>query len=147
MSRPELSVESDARRQAMDRSGSRTARAAVCPNCRAELDAHENVSSKESTGHCIRCGGRLPSGDGQRGTDRTMASVSSRSPPLGGLVLVWRNWVLRLLERIYWIGTFIGSLTLLVCGGFVPVARGWLRNEIDGWSDIVGALGGIWFRD
>ena len=147
MSRPELSVESDARRQAMDRSGSRTARAAVCPNCRAELDAHENVSSDESTGHCIRCGGRLPSGDSQRGTDRTMASVPSRSPPLGGLVLVWRNWVLRLLERIYWIGTFIGSLTLLVCGGFVPVARGWLRNEIDGWSDIVGALGGIWFRD
>ena len=23
--------------------------------------------------------------------------------------------------------------------------RGWLRNEIDGWSDIVAALGGVWF--
>ncbi len=28
---------------------------------------------------------------------------------------------------------------------FVPVARGWLRDEIDGWSDVVGALGGVWF--
>jgi Zn-dependent protease with chaperone function len=66
---------------------------------------------------------------------------------MGGLALVWRNWVLRLLERIYWIGTFGGALALLICGGFVPVARGWLRNEIDGWSDVVGALGGIWFKD
>ena len=49
--------------------------------------------------------------------------------------------------RIYWIGTFTGSLALLGCGGFVPVARGWLCNEIDGWSDVVGALGGIWFKD
>jgi Zn-dependent protease with chaperone function len=54
---------------------------------------------------------------------------------------------LRLLERVYWFGTFTGSLVLLTCGGFVPVARGWLRNEIDDWSDVVGALGGIWFKD
>ncbi len=60
-------------------------------------------------------------------------------------MLVWRNWVLRLLARMYWTGTFVGSLILLACGGFVPVTRGWLRNEIGGWADIVGALGGVWF--
>jgi Zn-dependent protease with chaperone function len=59
--------------------------------------------------------------------------------------LVWRNGVLRLLRLMFWIGTFVGSLILLLCGGFVPVARGWLRDEIDGWSDVVGALGGVWF--
>ena len=46
---------------------------------------------------------------------------------------------------MYWIGTFVGSLILLVCGGFIPVVRGWLRNEIDGWSDVVATLGGVWF--
>jgi Zn-dependent protease with chaperone function len=52
---------------------------------------------------------------------------------------------LRLLARLYWIGTFGGASGMLVLGGFVPVVRGWLRNEIRGWSDIVAALGGVWF--
>jgi len=60
-------------------------------------------------------------------------------------MLVWRNAVLRLLERIYWIGTLAGSLTMLVLGGFVPVLGAWLRDEIDGWSEIVATLGGVWF--
>ena len=38
-----------------------------------------------------------------------------------------------------------GSVTMLAAGGFVPVVRGWLRNEIDGWSDVVATLGGVWF--
>jgi Zn-dependent protease with chaperone function len=58
---------------------------------------------------------------------------------------VWRNWLLRLLERVYWIGTFGGSVTLLILGGFAPVVRGWLRNHIHCWSDVVAALGGVWF--
>ena len=65
---------------------------------------------------------------------------------MGALGLVWRNWILRTLEAAYWIGTFVGSVVMLVLGGFVPVGRGWLRNEISGWSDVVGALGGVWFR-
>ena len=35
---------------------------------------------------------------------------------------------------------------MLALGGFIPVLRGWLRNEIDGWSDVVRTLGGVWFR-
>ena len=147
MSHPERSVGNGARSQAMDRSVSRPVRGAVCPTCGAELDPHEDASSIECAGQCDRCGSRSTVGDSQRRSSRAIDSVPSRSPPLGGLVLVWRNWVLRMLERIYWIGTFTGTLALLVCGGFVPVAGGWLRNEIDGWSDIVGALGGVWFRD
>jgi Zn-dependent protease with chaperone function len=60
-------------------------------------------------------------------------------------MLIWRNWVLRLLERAYWVSTFGGSVILLAFGGFVPVVRGWLRNKIHGWADIVSALGGVWF--
>jgi Zn-dependent protease with chaperone function len=58
---------------------------------------------------------------------------------------LWRNLVLSVLARSYWIGTLVGSLVLLGLGGFVPALRGWLANEIDGWSDIVAALGGVWF--
>jgi Zn-dependent protease with chaperone function len=76
---------------------------------------------------------------------RMAASTPYQAPPLGGFVLVWRNWVLRILRLMYWTGTFIGSVVLLMCGGFVPVARGWLRDEIEGWADIVGELGGVWF--
>ena len=61
------------------------------------------------------------------------------------MMLVWRNWMLRILERAYWLGTFAGSAIMLVCGGFVPVGRRWLRNEISGWADIVATLGGVWF--
>jgi Zn-dependent protease with chaperone function len=72
------------------------------------------------------------------------AGTKLTAPP-GGIMLVWRNGVLRLLERLYWIGTWTGSVTLLVLGGFVPVLRGWLRNEIEGWSGLVATLGGVWF--
>jgi Zn-dependent protease with chaperone function len=61
------------------------------------------------------------------------------------LKLLWRNWLVRLVVRIYWIGTLGGAAVMLVLGGFVPVLRGWLRNEIASWSDIVAVLGGVWF--
>ncbi len=80
---------------------------------------------------------------------RTRSSVRRAAPngsaPLGGLMLWWRNGILRLLERLYWTVTLVGSLLLLAAGGFVPVLRGWLRNEVDGWSDAVATLGGVWF--
>jgi Zn-dependent protease with chaperone function len=53
--------------------------------------------------------------------------------------------VLVILEHLYWSVTGVGSLLLLALGGFVPVLRGWLCNEIDGWGDMVRVLGGIWF--
>ncbi len=60
-------------------------------------------------------------------------------------MLVWRNGVLRLLQHVYWFVTLAGSLTMLALGGFVPVLGAWLRDEIDDWSDVVAALGGVWF--
>ena len=41
------------------------------------------------------------------------------------------------------LGVFAGSIAMLALGGFVPVIRGWLRDEIDGWAGIVEALGGV----
>jgi Zn-dependent protease with chaperone function len=54
--------------------------------------------------------------------------------------------VLRILERLFWTVNAAGSVLLLVLGGFVPVLRGWLCNEIESWTDVVRTLGGVWFR-
>ena len=94
---------------------------------------------------CPRCGGEVSPDFRARACAPHHRRRADQAPPLGGFVLVWRNWVLRLLRWMYWTGTFVGALMLLVCGGFVPVISGWLRDEIDGWADIVGALGGVWF--
>ena len=54
--------------------------------------------------------------------------------------------MLRVIERLYWIVTWFGTVLLLLGGGFIPVVRGWLRNEVEGWSGVVAKLGGVWFR-
>lgn len=65
---------------------------------------------------------------------------------VGPVMLRWRAMVLRILEHVYWSVTAAGSLLILTLGGFVPVLRGWLYNEVDGWADAVRVLGGVWFR-
>ena len=47
------------------------------------------------------------------------------------------------MERAYRLGVFAGTIAMLALGGFAPVIRGWLRDEIDGWAGIVEALGGV----
>jgi Zn-dependent protease with chaperone function len=54
--------------------------------------------------------------------------------------------VLVILQYLYWWVTAAGAVLLIALGGFIPVLRGWLCNEIDGWSAVVRALGGVWFR-
>src|SRR5262249_60316575 len=46
---------------------------------------------------------------------------------------------------VYWLGTVGGSAVMLVFGGFVPVGRRWLLNELGCWADVVSTLGGVWF--
>ncbi len=130
----------------MDRTGAKISRVTLCPACEAELGGHGNPGPTRGTGvPCPRCGAAISPDTPTRVIGQTTSGTPNPAPPLGGFVLVWRNGVLRLLRRMYWIGTFVGSLILLLCGGFIPVARGWLRDEIDGWSEVVGALGGVWF--
>jgi Zn-dependent protease with chaperone function len=45
---------------------------------------------------------------------------------------------------VYRLGVLIGSTALFLLGGFVPVVGGWLRDEIESWTDVVEALGGVW---
>jgi Zn-dependent protease with chaperone function len=95
---------------------------------------------------CPHCGHSLPIDGHGDNPGHEAPSPSAGSPQLGGMRLVWRNWVLRLIERLYWIVTFTGTLVLLACGGLIPVVRGWLRNEVEDWSGVVATLGGVWFQ-
>ena len=130
----------------MDRAGVRTSRRVLCPECEAELDRHDDPGSAGARARCPRCGAEVAAGHGtreDRPRPRRRAEPGAAARRFGaglaqlGVAAARRGCTGS--ERSS------GSLILLVCGGFVPVARGWLRDEIDGWSDVVGALGGVWF--
>jgi Zn-dependent protease with chaperone function len=130
----------------MDRAGAtKVSRGLLCTECAMELGEQPPCEMVPADGECARCGSPVVVVAEQRGCGRTMTGGSNGSPPLGGLMLWWRNGVLRLLEVLYWTVTLTGASIMLAAGGFVPVLRGWLRNEIDGWADAVAALGGVWF--
>jgi Zn-dependent protease with chaperone function len=130
----------------MDRAGARASRGLWCRTC-ATATARRAGPAAPATMRCPRCGGVLSDGPDARpgAADQPVTIQPQVARPLGGIMLVWRNSILRILASLYWIVTFIGSAALLVCGGFVPVTRGWLRNEVDDWSDVVATLGGVWF--
>ena len=130
----------------MARAGAGTGCELSCPACAAERNGHAPPVRTSSRNRCPHCGEPLGNGTaGGSSPSRAATATHQRSAPVGVMMLVWRNWMLRILERAYWLGTFAGSAIMLVCGGFVPVGRRWLRNEISGWADIVATLGGVWF--
>jgi Zn-dependent protease with chaperone function len=51
--------------------------------------------------------------------------------------------MLRAIEGGYRAGVLSGTFALLACGGFVPVVRGWLRDEIKDWGGVLELLGGV----
>jgi len=131
----------------MERFAAASPHQSLCRTCAAKLGADTGRERAIVEGRCDRCGRplRSRSSTAADAPARVQAAPANASPPVGSLTLLWRNLLLRLLVRLYWIGTLGGAVIMLVLGGFVPVMRGWLRNEIEGWSDIVAALGGIWF--
>ncbi len=147
MTRPGLSAENKARGPAMERFEAQSPHQSLCRDCAALLGADSGSVQAVVEGWCLQCGRPLQSRRfaAANGAVRAPAAQTNGSPPLGSVMLLWRNWMLQLLVRLYWIGTLAGVAGMLVLGGFVPVLRGWLRNEVEDWSDIVAVLGGVWF--
>jgi Zn-dependent protease with chaperone function len=75
--------------------------------------------------------------------DETEAVPVPDPPPAGALALFWRGEALRGIEWAYRGGVFVGTIAQLALGGFVPVIRGWLHDEIEGWGGVIEALGGV----
>ena len=98
---------------------------------------------------CPACGGRFRASAPALGNGRPANEVPSLTPcpsTVGPLALRWRGLVLIVLQHLYWSVTALGALCMIALGGFIPILGRWLRNELDGWSGLVSALGGIWFR-
>ena len=132
----------------MDRAGAGISNELFCPACAAELNGHARAPAPASPpDRCAQCGEPLDHPTPGRASQRSASGVAHRSPPPGGVMLLWRNWMLRIVENAYWLGTLTGSAVMLACGGFVPVGRRWLLNEIGGWPEVVETLGGVWFPD
>ena len=88
---------------------------------------------------------RARSQPSSRRTSTATRRPVAEPPPLGSLSLAWRGLALRIVEAGYRLGVGTGSALMLLAGGFVPVTRRWLRDEIDGWPGVVRALGGVTF--
>jgi Zn-dependent protease with chaperone function len=83
----------------------------------------------------------------RRGSESATDSESSPRPPdpppVGSFTLFWRGIALVGVEWVYHVGVFLGSTLLLLCGGFFPVIRRWLRDEVNSWGDVLETLGGV----
>jgi Zn-dependent protease with chaperone function len=79
----------------------------------------------------------------RRGGDDATAADGHDIVPAGSLSLWWRGLALSALEGIYRTGVAAWAAVMLAAGGFVPVLRGWLGDEISGWGDVIEALGGV----
>ena len=109
---------------------------------------------------CTACGSALePCGESVTPTDehrmvcpkcgevyraRLRNTVTAEDPPTPGAIsLYWRRAALRWVEWAYYGGTITGVVGALTLGGFVPVLRGWLQDEVNGWGDILALFGGV----
>ena len=113
-----------------------------CPTCGQTLVATGPPEGKAESYpmRCHRCGKTY--------RVRPRAGGVTRPPrrPIGGLALFCRSQLLRMVFGVYRLGQGLGTVGLFVCGGFVPVARGWLDDSITSWRQVVAALGGVAIR-
>lgn len=117
-------------------------RGLLCPGCGTALQPLGDGAGDEHRLSCPRCGETYRAR--RRGPSEEFPSARpADSPPPGSFSLFWRGLALRGLEGTYRVGVVAGSSALLALGGFVPVIRGWLRDEVQGWGDVLATLGGV----
>jgi len=132
----------------MDRASAKANLEFLCPDCTSRLERSEEGTLGVLRLSCPGCGSRFRAASpGKQRPGRADAALESLSQPSAGTIkLWWRALILRILERLYWSGTALGTVVLVGVGGLVPVLGRWLRNEIEGWPEVVEAVGGVWFR-
>jgi Zn-dependent protease with chaperone function len=126
-------------------SGQPRPRRLACPACGTALVAPGGAEAGDEV--VVVCPGCGESVRARRrnagGVPPPPPSTSTSTETPRGLGLAWRARLLVALERACTLGTGAGALALLACGGFVPVLRRWLDDELDGWGGVVTTLGGV----
>ena len=140
-------------------------RGLLCPGCGTKLEPAADPLSGGGTGlglgasgangtgvgvsewHrmvCPRCGETYRAKRRSSLVDDSQSSGPPPEPPLvGSFELLLRGWTLRGVEIAYNGGVVVCSGLLMVCGGFVPVIRSWLRDEINDMAGLLDILGGV----
>ncbi|MDX2038968.1 MAG: M48 family metallopeptidase [Isosphaeraceae bacterium] len=142
-------------------------RGLTCPDCGDPLVPAHDAEVPAADVHrlaCTGCGGtyrarrRGPAGAESNGhapsvlPHKGATSNPAPSPPrppaeppaTSGLDLVIRSRMVRLIAWAHPVGVKAGVAALLPLGGFVPVIRAWLADELSGWASVVETLGGVW---
>jgi Zn-dependent protease with chaperone function len=129
----------------------------LCPVCGTRLKPHFDGSESPggpdldlapgSDGHrmiCPECGEIFRARRRAKSVEESGSSGPASEPPLvGSLELLLRGAALLGIELTYKVGVFVGTGLLMLFGGFVPVTRAWLRDEIDDWGGAIETLGGV----
>lgn len=130
-----------------------------CPACGTGLErSAASASGANGTAEirlsCPDCGGQFRVRRREGGSGAPPAEVFSGEvpavplpppapPAIGGFGLAWRSLALRVLVPTYHAGNVVGGAASFALGGFVPVLRGWIREEFTGLSGALNAMGGI----
>src|SRR4051794_20064909 len=108
-----------------------------CPRCGKGLEPMGEPAPGDE-GHrlyCPGCGETFRARRRERMASPGRNGKPTRRPadpkPVGGLSLRLRSLGVRTIARIYPIGVAIGAAVLIPLGGFIPVMRGWLRDEVE----------------
>ena len=115
----------------------------LCPGCGKSLEPLGDAHADAPRLRCPRCGETFRAHRRSSSPD-VPHHHPVEPPPVGSLSLVWREGALRWVELGFHVGMIAGSLFLFLVGGFIPVIRRWLHDEINGWAGVIEALGGVW---
>ncbi len=124
-----------------------------CPRCGFTLQPVEPAADDDS-GHrlvCHRCAEYFRAHrrrDGKDEPEREPQPPKRQDDPkpVGDLSLRSRSLILRCIARAYPLGVFTAASMMIPLGGFVPVLRGWMRDEVTDWGDVLETLGGVRLR-
>ena len=116
----------------------------TCPACGSGLIGGDEDEADGSVRRlrCPGCGGRFratPKPD----TAGPKVGAIKRPPAVGGASLAIRAGILRGLPGTYRIGLAAGTTAMLALGGFIPVLRRWLNDEVAGFDDAARLMGGV----
>lgn len=127
----------------------RPPRGLLCPDCGASLEPldEQTDAPHEHRMRCPKCGERFRARRREAVADPSdpppEPEVAPELPSVGPIELELRGIALEAIEWAYPVGVVLASAAVLAFGGFVPLMRAWLRDEINTRREMLEALGGV----
>jgi len=115
----------------------------VCPDCGRDLPTPDENAGESVELLCAGCGRTFRARRRSPRPEEAPGEASIAPTTVGSLDLLGRSLALGLLRRSYHLGTFGLATLLFVSGGFVPVLRRWLNDDLSQWGEVVETLGGV----